>query len=39
LRLWKIWRPEDINKFYNEIVGEYSKYNEVIMEGELLKCT
>lgn len=39
LRLWKIWRPEDINKYYNEIVGEYTRYNEVIIEGEILHLT
>jgi hypothetical protein len=36
IRLWKIWRPEDMNKYYNEVCGEFNKYDEVIIEGTLL---
>jgi len=35
-RLWRIWRPDDINKYYTDIVSEYTKYDEVIIEGKIL---
>lgn len=28
-----------MNKYYNEIVSEFTKYDEVIIEGNILKLT
>ena len=39
MRLWKIWKPNDIGKYYNEIVSEFTKYDEVIVDGTLLHLT
>ena len=37
MRLWKVWKPEDIDKFYNEICVEFSNYDSIRFDGRLYK--
>ena len=37
MRLWKVWKPEDIDKFYNEICIEFSNYDSIRFDGRLYK--
>ena len=35
MRLWKVWKPEDIDKFYSEICIEFTNYDSIRFDGKL----
>lgn len=37
IRLWKMEKPQDLDKFYNELEYEWKKYRTLRIEGSLIK--
>lgn len=37
IRLWKIEKPSNLDKFYNELESEWKRYKTLRIDGELLK--
>lgn len=37
IRLWKMEKPQDLEKFYNELEYEWKKYKTLRIDGELIK--